>query len=440
MIRRLDSLAARTAVVAVLGIVAVHAVSLWTYQHAIERERHAAHTARLAEQLVTVKRALAFVPPAERESVAHDLSGGAIDAHWSLDPIAAPNRTSRPADKSLADEVHALMPELAPGDVVIGAGVDPHLALASLRLPDGSWANVRLFASPPQVDDGHGSVLSTSLMAFGVLLISLAIAAWLTRPLRAMATTVARAQPDGPFSPLAEEGPREVRELAHAFNGMQARIADLIGRRTQALAAVSHDLRTPMTRLRFRAEDVADPALRNALVADIAEMEQMVEATLSYLRGEAEDEPARPMDLVPMLETIVNDARDQGRDASLEAPDSLVVTGRLIALKRAVTNLVENALAYGGDAHLTLTEENAKAVLTVCDKGPGIPDDQLSAVMEPFVRLDSSRSRATGGVGLGLTIAQAAVASHGGTLVLANRPEGGLCATLTLPKGTAETN
>ncbi len=437
MIGRLDSLATRTAVVAVAGIVAVHAASLWTYQHAIERERHEVHTARLAEQLVAVKRALALVSPDERENVAHDLSGGAIDAHWSRDPITAPARTLRPADQSLADEVRALVPELRPDDVVIGAGTDPHLALAALRLPDGSWANVRLFASPPQVDDGHGSVLSTSLMAFGVLLISLAIAAWLTRPLRAMARAVARARPDRPFAPLPEEGPREVRELAHAFNGMQARIADLIGRRTQALAAVSHDLRTPMTRLRFRAEDVADPALREALVADITEMEQMVEATLSYLRGEAVDEPSRPIDLVAMLDTIVNDARDRGLEASLDAPASLVVTGRLIALKRAVTNLVENALAYGGCARLTLKEEDGTAVLTVQDAGPGIPEEQLGTVMEPFVRLESSRSRATGGVGLGLTIAQAAVLGHGGTLVLANRPEGGLAATITLPRGPA---
>lgn len=440
MIRRFDSLAARTAVVAVLGIVGVHLVSLWTYQHAMERERYTIHTMRLAEQLLAVKRALALVPPAERESVAHNLSGGAIDAHWSLEPIAAPNRDMRPADQDLANEVRALLPELAPNDVVIGAGADPHLALASLRLPDGSWANVRLFASLPQVDDAHGSVLSTSLMAFGVLLISLAIAAWLTRPLRAMAAAVARTRPDATFAPLPEAGPKEVRELAHAFNGMQARISDLIGRRTAALAAVSHDLRTPMTRLRFRLEDVADPALREAMAADISEMEQMVEATLSYLSGEAEDEPLRPVDLVPLLETIVNDVRDLGREARLDAPQSLVVPARLVALRRAVTNLVENALAYGGCADVCLREEDGRVILVVADTGPGIPPDQLDSALEPFVRLESSRNRATGGVGLGLTIAQAAVRSHGGTLVLANRPEGGLAVTITLPKGLAETN
>ncbi|MGR7997732.1 ATP-binding protein [Xanthobacter sp. ZOL 2024] len=440
MIRRLDSLAARTAVVAVLGIVLVHLASLWTYQHAMERERRMAHAARLAEQLVSVQRALALVAPDERESVAHSLSGGAIDAHWNRAPVTAPNRKPLLRDQALESQVRALAPVLAPEDVVIGATDDPYLAFAALRLPDGSWANVRLFAPPPQLDGGHGSVLSTSLMALGVLLLSLAIAAWLTRPLRAMARAVAQVQPDRPFAPLPENGPREVRELAHAFNGMQARIADLIGRRTQALVAVSHDLRTPMTRLRFRAEDVADPSLREALVADISEMEQMVEATLSYLRGDNAQEPSRPMDLVPLLETIVNDARDQGREVQLDAPASLVVAGRPIALKRAVTNLVENALSYGGSAHLTLADAGDRVSLTVRDHGPGIPEAQLETVLEPFVRLDASRSRATGGVGLGLTIAAAAARSHGGALILANHPEGGLVVTLTLPRIAAETN
>nr|WP_281066404.1 ATP-binding protein [Xanthobacter flavus] len=277
-------------------------------------------------------------------------------------------------------------------------------------------------------------------MAAGVLLLSLAIAAWLTRPLRAMAHTVATLPPASPLVRLPETGPKEVRELAHAFNGMQARIAGLVERRTQALAAVSHDLRTPMTRLRFRLEDVSDPALRHAMADDIAEMEQMVDATLSYLRGEASDEPVRPLDLVALVETIVDGARDRGLSADLSAPPRFVVAGRLVSLKRMVSNLVENALTYGGSTHVTLTDGGIAAVLEVRDNGPGIPEDQLAAVLEPFVRLEASRSRATGGVGLGLTIARTVAEAHGGTLTLANAPDGGLIATVCLPKVQAETN
>ncbi|QRG04781.1 two-component sensor histidine kinase [Xanthobacter dioxanivorans] len=450
MIRVLDSLAARTAVVAVLGIVVVHLASLWTYEHAIESERHAVHATRLADQLVVMKRTLALVPPAEREGVAHDLSGGALDAHWSREQITArgpgapaASEAGRaadapppqaPATNALAAELRTLAPELGASDVVVGAGADPHLAVVGLRLPDGSWLNVRLFATAPPPAGGHGSVLSTSLMAAGVLLLSLAISVWLTRPLRAMAKRVAGTAPDAPLAPLPETGPREVRELAHAFNGMQARIADLIARRTRALAAVSHDLRTPMTRLRFRLEEIPEPDLRAAMAADIGEMEQMVEATLSYLRGDAEAEPVRALDLVPLLTTLVDDARDRGLSATLEAPATLVVPGRLVALKRAISNLLDNALAYGGAARLSLSEADGWAVLTVADDGPGIPEEQLAAVLEPFVRLEASRSRATGGVGLGLTIADAAIRAHGGTLSLANRPQGGLTVTVRLPR------
>ncbi|MFG1245123.1 ATP-binding protein, partial [Xanthobacter sp. V7C-4] len=246
--------------------------------------------------------------------------------------------------------------------------------------------------------------------------------------------------PDAPLMRLPETGPKEVRELAHAFNGMQARIAELMERRTQALAAVSHDLRTPMTRLRFRMEDVDDPVLRAAMAADVAEMEQMVDATLSYLRGEASEEPVRPLDLVALVETLVDNARDRGLAADLAAPPRLVVAGRLVSLKRMVSNLLENAILYGGAAHVVLAEEGGEAVLMVRDKGPGIPDDQLSAVLEPFVRLEASRSRSTGGVGLGLPIARAVAQAHGGTLILENGAGGGLVVTVRLPKVQPETN
>lgn len=448
MIRALDSLALRTAVVAVLGIVVVHVLSLWTYEHALERERHAAHAMRLADQLVALRRSLAAVPPPQREELAHELSGGAIDAHWSLQAMAIAGPGAQESGARLSADVRALAPEMGPADVVVGGGADPHLSLVALRLPDGSWLNASLFLSgPPAGGAQHGSLLSTTLMAAGVLLLSLAIAAWLTRPLRAMARAVAEVPPDAPGAVLPETGPREVRELAHAFNAMQARIAQLVERRTQALAAVSHDLRTPMTRLSFRLEEVPDASLRAAMAADVAEMEQMVDATLSYLRGEARAEPVRTLDLVALVQTIVDDARDLGRRADLSAPPRLMVEGRRLGLKRAVSNLVENAVAYGGAAHVRLEDAGAEVLLRVGDEGPGIPPHQLAAVLEPFVRLDASRSRATGGVGLGLTIAHGIVTAHGGALTLANGAAGGLEATIRLPKtqasggpGRAETN
>jgi signal transduction histidine kinase len=232
---------------------------------------------------------------------------------------------------------------------------------------------------------------------------------------------------------VPESGPKEVRDLAKAFNDMQRRIADLIRRRTQSLAAVSHDLRTPLTRLKLRAEEISDDALRNSISRDIGEMEQMIEATLSYLRGEETAEHQRPLDLTALLETIIDDARDAGHDAELVAPHHLVVDGRLIGLKRAFTNLIVNAVRFGTHVKTIAEIQGIVVKVTIDDDGPGIPDDQLAAVLEPFVRLEHSRNRETGGVGLGLTIAKSHIEADGGTLSLSNRSEGGLRAVVTLP-------
>ena len=236
---------------------------------------------------------------------------------------------------------------------------------------------------------------------------------------------------------MPELGPREVRDLASAFNEMQARISDLVARRTQALGAVSHDLRTPLTRLKLRMEDLSDAELQHAVIADIDEMELMIEATLSYLKGEDATERIRRLDLGALLGTIVDEARDSGRQAELHAQPHVVIDGRLISLKRAFSNLISNALRFG--THVVVSAEMIDGAIrvTIDDNGPGIPEDQLAAVLEPFVRLEHSRNRETGGVGLGLTIAKSNIDAHGGTLCLSNRPEGGLRATVTLPLSEA---
>ncbi|MBI1383982.1 MAG: HAMP domain-containing protein [Rhizobiales bacterium] len=323
--------------------------------------------------------------------------------------------------------------ELTPADIILGTGEDPHVALLSIRLPDSTWLNVSLFDTRRPRQARHGALLSTSLMAVGVALLAFVVARWLSRPLVEMAGRVRRLRPDDGPSPLAETGPSEVRELASAFNAMQRRVADSVAQRTRSLAAVSHDLRTPLTRLRLRLDEVGDPALRDAIGRDIGDMEQMISATLAYLRGDGAGEPRRPVDLVALLGTIVDDAVDAGRSATLVAPDHAVVQARHLGIKRAVTNLVDNALRFGGEVRVELRLEAAHAVVTVEDDGPGIPEDHLENVLEPFVRLEDSRNAETGGVGLGLTIARAAVEADGGSLALANRPEGGLSATIRLP-------
>lgn len=433
--RSFDTLAIRSVLVSLIGITLMHALSLWSYEHTLDRELTLAHETRLAERIISIKRSVMLVATDRREAVAHELSGGPIEAHWSKVRGATPGGPGIERWKGLAGQVATLTPDLAEADIVVGTSTssDPHIALVSLRLPDDSWINVSLFAATRPPASGRGTLVSTSLMAFGVILLSVLIARWLTRPIRAVANAASALSPDGPISVVPEQGPREVRDLAVAFNEMQARIRDLIARRTQSLAAVSHDLRTPLTRLKLRIEDLGDQVIQDAMSADIDEMEQMIDATLAYLKGEETAEAVRPLDLAALLGTIVDHARDAGRAADITAPTPLIVHGRLVGLRRAFTNLIGNALRYGQTVTVTAARDGSTITVTIADDGPGIPEDHLAAVLEPFVRLEHSRNRETGGVGLGLTIAMSHIEAHGGTLRLANRPEGGLCVSVVLP-------
>jgi len=289
-------------------------------------------------------------------------------------------------------------------------------------------------ASGARASSAHGMLLSTAVMAAGIVLLSVLIARWLTRPIRKMAAAVHALNTDSDAAKIPEKGPWEVRELGRAFNDRQRRIKRLIDERTRALAAVSHDLRTPLTRLKLRLEDV-NPVTASAMAADIEELEQMIEATLSYLKGDDAGEQSRAIDLVALLETLASDAFDRGREVSVSGPRSLIVSGRRIGLKRAFANIIQNALKYGDRARVSVLVLPEAVQVHIDDDGPGIPADKLSLVLEPFVRLEDSRSRETGGAGLGLAIAKANIEAGGGSLSLSNRPEGGLRVLVTLPAG-----
>lgn len=432
MIKAFDTLVARVLMVSLLGITVFHALSLWTYEHTLERELAQAQDERLADRLLSIKQSVTAAPEDKREELAHDLSGGSIRAHWNRAPGAVAGGPGIEKWTALPALLLSRSQSLKTEDIVIGTGADQHIALMSLRLPDQSWLNVSLFAVHEARASGSGHLVSTSLMALGVALISMLMAAWLTRPLRRITDAVSKLSIDARSPPIPEAGPREVRELASSFNAMLARLVDLVERRTRALAAVSHDLRTPLTRLKLRLDEVAGEDLQRSIAADIDEMEQMIEATLAYLKGRESNEEPRPIDLVALLQTLVDDARDAGHDAELDSPQTLVITARHLGLKRALSNLIGNALRYATRVRVSVREHSDNLTIHIDDNGPGIPDDKLETVLEPFVRLEDSRNLETGGVGLGLTIAKSNIENEGGTLVLRNRPGGGLSAIITL--------
>lgn len=438
MKRWLNSLAARTILLMLIGVGIVHLVSLYAYQHALEREMSLANESRVADRLLTIRRSVMRVAPAEREEVAHALSGGPVEAHWSATERARPGGPGSQAWLGLRDRLRELGPDLADEDIVIGANrkseADPHLALISLRLPDQSWINITLFAPDARAQTSHGTLVSTSLMALGVGLISVLVIGWMTRPLRRFAAAARALYHGTDHVEVPETGPQEIRDVASAFNEMQARIRRLIATRTQTLAAVSHDLKTPLTRMRLRAEALADRRQAEGLVRDIREMERMLDQTLAHLRGDRKDEERRPLDLTALLATLADEAVDQGGRVEFGRALPVVIEARPLALKRALGNVIDNAVKYGGGARLRLAADARHARIEIADSGPGIPEASLDAVFQPFVRLEPSRSGETGGFGLGLSIAKDIIEGHGGALRLANRPEGGLLVSIDLPR------
>jgi signal transduction histidine kinase len=301
-----------------------------------------------------------------------------------------------------------------------------------VQLENGCWAELTLHGPPP----AFGWIrMLLRIGGFGLVIVlcSLWFARSAARNLSQFSTAadaVGRSV-DAPFLP--ETGPREVRLAATAFNRMQERLRRFVNDRTQMLAAISHDLRTPLTRLRLRAEFVDDDAQRAKMLGDIAEMEAMIAATLAFARDDAVREPRTPQDLDQLLDQIASDLCDSGMPVAYEPVGPVVVSCSAGGIRRALINLAENAVKYGNVARLSLHRDGEIVTILVDDDGPGIAPELAEQVFQPFFRLEGSRNRDTGGVGLGLSVARTIIRGHGGDVTLANRAEGGLRATVTLP-------
>jgi signal transduction histidine kinase len=312
-----------------------------------------------------------------------------------------------------------------------GAGLS---FVAQVRLQDGTLATFDSRAPSTTASWPYRLLLSIAVLLVAVILVSLIAVRWVTRPLNALADAADELGRNINRPAMLETGPLEVARAARAFNQMQSRLSGYLSERTRVLAAMSHDLKTPVTRLRLRAELLDDAQLRAKFTGDLQEMESMVSATLDFLRGMENSEPVRPVDIMALLESLQTDIQETGGTVAIDGQTSKPYPGRAQALKRGIGNLVENAVKYGQRAHVIVDDNDARLELRIKDEGPGIPPDELDKVFEPFYRVEASRNRDTGGTGLGLPIARGVAELHGGRLVLANRPGGGLEATLTLPR------
>ena len=302
----------------------------------------------------------------------------------------------------------------------------------SVQLNDGRWLNIDSALRQPRELFSRQSLWSLLAMSLIVLLLIIWLLRLLLKPLQAFAKAATELGRDYRAAPMRVQGPAEVQKAIVAFNDMQARLRQLIENRIKMLAAVSHDLRTPITSLRLRTELIDNAEQRRKSLATLDHMEKMIESILTFAKAELATEQRRPVDLSALVESICNDHQDMGATAEFHGASNIKYQCAPLAMRRALTNLIDNAIKYGGCARVQINKVSSKIILTIDDDGPGIPADKQQEVFQPFARLSRERALDSGG-GLGLSIAQTIIQAHGGNIKLENRPTAGLRLTVELP-------
>jgi signal transduction histidine kinase len=353
---------------------------------------------------------------------------------------AAPRNDDERVQKTISAHVHRAAVVVRPvltGSVPPGLEYDrsrpPPPYLLAVQLNDGSWLVFSVMKRDWGLPWFDRWAIWLCFLAVSITIVTWFAARQFSKPIERLAAAVRQFGLNPQAPPIAETGPRELQQVVKTFNAMQAQIQKFVAYRTMMLAAISHDLRTPLTRMRLRGEFIEDQEQQARLFRDVDEMQSMVDEALAFFRDDATSEETTSFDLPHVLLTIANDYADQDIDIAYAGPVHAVYRGRPFALKRAFTNLIDNAAKYAKSPEIELSCEDTALVVAIRDRGPGIPPDAIDNVFRPYYRVDKSRNRSTGGVGLGLTVAQAIVQGHGGEIILKNRPEGGLEARIVLP-------
>ncbi|QNB06786.1 HAMP domain-containing protein [Herbaspirillum frisingense] len=414
------------------------------------RELRFQHLADRVEQIV---QAVDDIPPPQRPIVLQAATNFGFEARMvdDMNDAIGPNASTSPLiemlqsrlgeDRKIAVQRESECPPLRADDAHAPRRDTCRVIYVSLH--DQALMRLRLHqpGEPPALRGRGGPGGPFGLQYILLFLALIAMLAWLvarmaTSPIRQLAQAASRLGSDIDHAPLAETGPTEIRQAAHAFNAMQGRIRRQIQHRTHMLAAITHDLQTPLTRMRLRLEKVTDAELQQKLIDDLGVMHGMVREGLDLARSMDSSEKIQALDIDSLLDSVCADAADAGQDVSLQGSTRAFVMAQPGALRRCLTNLIDNACKYGRQARVSIALEQQKIAIRIRDQGPGIPDAELEAVFEPFYRLETSRSRDTGGTGLGLTIALNIAENHHGQLRLRNLAEGGLEVLLELPQMT----
>ena len=430
------SLAGRITLIVLLGVLVAQSIPLafYIYDHTIGRNALVADS--IAQRVISVVGFYEAAPAPARRDVLRAVSTPFFSVTIRPNPPPVPP----PAQDGLIAELSSRLAPLGDRRVgiwLIQTSFGPGTLVSVPLTPGGPPGQYMVFEVRPEPTDTtapwrQGFFLAfTALVFVGALWAALRTAA----PLSRFAEAADRFGTDVYAPPLPEGGSGEVRRATRAFNRMQERLRRFVDDRTMMMAAISHDLRTTLTRLRLRTEFIDDDEQRGKAENDLNEMLAMLEATLAFARDEAVAEARKSVDLAALLQSLCDDYADAGKRVMYAGPDRQPIQGRPVALRRAFSNLIENAIRYGGEATVRLTMADATIVVLVEDRGPGIPADQREQVFAPFFRLETSRSRETGGMGLGLSVARSVVRGHGGDIGLEDREGGGLRVRVTLPLG-----
>ncbi|WP_269713570.1 ATP-binding protein [Caulobacter sp. NIBR2454] len=328
--------------------------------------------------------------------------------------------------RALQEQKGGPPPELRQEDFLVGP------FKMAVQQPDGRWMVVQ-----PKPSFRPDAWQTRLLLVLGLSILAVTPLVWmfarrLAAPISAFADAAERLGRDPGAPPLELRGSSEVKAAAAAFNQMQERLRRYVEDRTAMIGAIAHDMRTPLTRLRFRIE-AAPEEMRGKMAAEIDQMDEMISAAITFVRDATREGERTKLELTSLLESVIDDAAEVGAAASVEQADRIVIDGDPLALRRLVSNLVDNAIKYGGAARGRAYAEDGSAIIEIEDDGPGVPDNEMDRVFDPFYRGEPSRNRETGGIGLGLAVVRSIARSHGGDVTLHNRPGGGLTARVRLP-------
>jgi signal transduction histidine kinase len=449
-----NSLLGRLVLIFVAGLATTLALLLTAQAPERELANFRICAGRAAHRLTDFLKLTEQLPAASRDTLAEVAKARGVQMSFAPQPppAGAPEPGSYQAlfRETMLDDLHRDRPVATyvqpleyvapePGQTEATDGFQFHV---EAPLNDGTWVSLEV-QEPRRLPRWPVRLLRNTFIVMAVMsVLSFVAVRWVTRPLHRLADAAEALGRDINRPPLAESGPVEVRRAAKAFNSMQERLGRYIRNRTGILTAMSHDLKTPITRLRLRAELLEQTELREKFVRDLSEMEQMVHSTLGFMRGLDDREPLRPIDVRALVEALQADAEELGHAVRVVGTPLSPYSGKPEGLKRALQNLLDNAVRYGREAEVVIEDQADVLNIIVRDRGPGIPEAELERVFEPFYRLEGSRNPGTGGTGLGLSIARNIAQSMGGDATVRNREGGGLEARLSLPrtKGGAGTS